>query len=102
MYLAIMILVLVLAIALSTSTILVSQLRMAREIGNSVIAFFAADTGIERGLYEGQSVPLGNLENGASYDVQFIPPGPECSTPYYCLKSVGLYQKTRRAIEVGR
>jgi hypothetical protein len=41
---------LILAIALGISSLIVSQMKIAREIGNSVVAFFAADTGIEKFL----------------------------------------------------
>lgn len=101
MFLVIMIMVGILAIALGVSTILVGQLKMIKGIGDSVVAFYAADTGIERGLYE-ETNSYGYLENGATYNVQILPPGLECGSPYYCLKSVGTYKDARRAIEVGR
>jgi len=50
LYLAIVIMVILLAIVLSITTILVGQLKMIREMENSVIAFYAADTGIEEVL----------------------------------------------------
>lgn len=101
LYLALMIMTLILAISLGISTILVSQIKMIRGMGDSIMAFYAADTGIERALSEGQVVS-GNLENGASYNVQVLLPGPDCSGQNYCLKSVGVFRETRRAIEITR
>jgi len=101
LYLALMIMTLILAISLGISTILVSQIKMIRGMGDSIMAFYAADTGIERALFEGQAVS-GNLENGASYNVQILLPGPDCSAQNYCLKSVGVFKETRRAIEIIR
>jgi len=52
LFLSIIILAILLAISLGMSTILLSQMRMISGIGNSVIAFYAADTGAEKVLYE--------------------------------------------------
>jgi hypothetical protein len=52
LYLALMIMTVLLAIGLGISTIILFQLRMIRGMGDSVKAFCAADTGIERILYE--------------------------------------------------
>jgi len=52
LYLTILILSIVLAICLGMGTILVSQIKMISSMGDSVKAFFAADTGMERILYE--------------------------------------------------
>jgi Tfp pilus assembly protein PilX len=52
LYLAIMIMSILLAIVLGMSAILFHQLKMIGEMGNSVVAFYAADTGIERALYD--------------------------------------------------
>lgn len=41
----------VLAVVLSISTLLYSELKVIRNIGNSVVAFYAADSGIEKVLY---------------------------------------------------
>lgn len=50
-YLVSIVIILVLAIGLGTAGLLVSQIRVLRGMGHSVIAFHAADTGIERFLY---------------------------------------------------
>lgn len=100
--LSVLILAILLAIALGVSTILVSQFRMLQNMEYSVQAFFAADTGIERALFEEQSLS-GALPNGASYQVQFFVPGTgDCEGENYCLKSVGVFRGTRRALEITR
>ncbi len=52
LYLSIMIMVILLSIVLGMSGILLGQLKMMKGIENSVIAFYAADTGIEKVLEE--------------------------------------------------
>ena len=52
LYLALMTMIIVLAIGLGITTIIISQMRMIRGMGDSVVAFHAADTGIEKILYE--------------------------------------------------
>jgi len=51
-YLGIIILIIILAIGIGVSTIMLSQLKVIRRMGKSVIALNAADSGIERILYE--------------------------------------------------
>ena len=50
LYLAVIIMLILLAIALGVSTILIGQIKTIRGMGNSVSAFYAADTGIETEL----------------------------------------------------
>jgi len=81
-------------------------MKMIKGMGDSVIAFYAADTGIERALYEDATPPQtfpGSLD-GASYIASVISPGSEgCSSNVnYCIKSVGIYKETRRAVQVNR
>lgn len=52
LYLALVIMGILLALALGISTILVGQIKITKGMGDSVIAFYAADTGIERELFE--------------------------------------------------
>lgn len=105
LYLAIIVMAVILGIALGISAILLAQIKMIRGMGDSVVALYAADTGIERVLKEGASAS-GVLDNGASYTATKINAGnPGCSSPpasFYCIKSVGTYKGTRRAIEVIR
>jgi len=112
LYLAIVIMVILLAAVLGVTTILVGQLRMIKEMENSVVAFYAADTGIEEvlkviihdvgvpdpryPLAAGTYTPVGD----ASYYVEVFLPGAGCTASLYCVRSVGIYKETRRAIEV--
>lgn len=104
---ALLIMTLILGISLGISTILLQQLKMIREIGNSVIAFYAAETGIEEILVSKENPSSScikdspcELNNGATYYLIINPAGPACSSTNYCLKSIGIFKKTRRGIEV--
>ena len=84
LFLVIIILAIILAIVFGLSTISVSQIKITRWIGDSVVAFYAADTGIEKVLgpalkyvVEGSSslqpeYPFSSLENNASYEVKTV------------------------------
>lgn len=54
------IMIIILAVVLSISILLYSELKVIRNIGNSVVGLYAADSGIEKVLY---------------YDRQVVPPG---------------------------
>ena len=112
LYLAVVIMVILLSAVLGVTTILVGQLRMIKEMENSVVAFYAADTGIEEvltviihdvgdpeiryPLVAGTYTPVGD----AFYYVDVLSPGVDCTASLYCVQSVGIYKETRRAIEV--
>lgn len=107
-----MIISILLAIVLGMGTILLGQLKVIKGMENSIMAFYAADTGIERVLIDRNSpfnISETILPNGAKYEVfvykgREILGGPEgnCTGAglHYCIKSVGVYKETRRAIEV--
>jgi hypothetical protein len=100
---AVFIMSILMAISFGISAILISQIKMLGEIGHSVVAFYAADSGIEEILLNRDS-PLNidetTLANGATYEVFVTPAGGDCLADYYCIKSIGEYQKTKRAIEI--
>jgi len=115
LYFALAILAVVFGISLGLSAMLISQIRMTREMGDSVVAFYAADTGIEHALKTiridgelGKMEELGEIEvpiNGekATYQVEVSDPGdPEknCEAENLCIKSVGKYRNVKRAIEI--
>lgn len=108
LYFAILIMAILLAAALGLSTISFLQVRMVKGMGHSVIAFYAADTGIERELYEenGTGTPpyIGNLGGGITYKVTILDHGEgECPLDArYCVESVGSFQGVRRAIRIRR
>jgi len=114
----IIIMTVVLAIGTGISTIFIQQGQMMTEIGYSVIAFYAADAGIERVLMM-QPTPTveENLDAdvyGASYKVSVrcgknvipaaCPAGlvidSTCNGLNYCMKSIGSYKTVKRAIEI--
>jgi len=123
-YLALMIMLILLTIALGINAIIASQIRIIRGMGYSVVALYAADTGIEMVLLERagptQSSYSGYLDlnnNGDGPDegdasfaadvvqpitgtVPGIPQDPTCTADNYCIKSVGRYRETKRAIEI--
>lgn len=73
-----------LLIVLATSVIIIAELKASRNIGDSIVAFYAADAGAERCLYELQpavgGLACGNtdkkpyqdfLSNGAKYIIDY-------------------------------
>jgi len=112
LYLAFMIMTMLLAIAFGLSTIFLGQTKMIRTMGYSVTAFYAADAGIERILMDRESpIDLSDYldlnDNGVQddddsfYDVSvFSSDDPACPADNFCIKSIGKYKETRRAIEI--
>jgi len=105
LYLALLILGILLAIGLTISAILLGQIRMIKGMGDSVIAFYAADTGIEKVLINRTDPSSLNgysatLDNNASYVITVLSPSLECDADNYCIRSVGAYKGIKRAIEV--
>ena len=100
-YLAAVTLMIVLAVALGISLMSVYQLKGLNEAGDSVIAFAAAETGIE---YAELNITTSNVTYGpiavgnASYSLASSMCGP--SLQYLCFKSIGTYNGTQRAIMV--
>jgi len=107
LYIAFLIMTILLSIALSMSTILVSEIKTMREMGKSVIAYYAAETGIEQELKQGHLPPFGPEQGSigtASYSVSVVFPGSNgCPAEInYCIKSVGTYKGVKRAIMISR
>ncbi len=105
--LAILILALILGVALGLNTILLQQIRMTREMGNSVVALYAADTGIEEALMVRDNPSSSCTQDsqcllgGATYYLSISPTSPpDCVALDYCIKSVGIFKGTRRGIEI--
>jgi len=100
---AVLVMSVVLAIGLGISLILIQQTKMMGEIGYSVVAFYAADNGIEEvlNMTTPANIPETSLSNGAKYQVfvNTTTTDPACTATNYCLKSIGIYKGTRRAIE---
>jgi len=124
LYLTIIIMVILLAIVLGVSAILLGQLKTIKGMENSVVAFYAAETGIEEALYdiyEGKFQPSypQTFVGDASYEVKVVccqegagdcawgdsnscpvglSPDPLCLASHLCVDSVGTYRETKRAI----
>jgi len=117
-YLSVLILSFILSIALGISAIFVTQIKEATKMGDSVIAFFAADSGIERILWKDNVCWNNNppclspcnsncagLQSGTRIDYQF-PLGTDYSYTVQSegngFKAIGIYKGTQRAIEINR
>ena len=123
-YIAIVLTSIILAVGLGMSLILIGQLKMTREIGDSTKAFFAADAGIEMVLNESISDIMANnngdynfvtFDGTADYGYKMevnssptclvcgtIPVDATCTGQYLCYKSKGTYKGITRAIEIKR
>jgi len=86
-----------------------AQIKIIRGIEESVIAFYAADTGIESMLASPTANRSESFPNEASYEAQIrCRPGfspcpfgedPDCTALRFCIKSKGKFRQTQRAIE---
>lgn len=107
LYLAVIIMSIILAMVLGMTTILTGQIKTMRGIENSVIAFYGADTGIERLLKEkGESV-FGEMTIGTEKKVEYTVEKKEGGSvdwcpadKKYCIRSFGTYKQTKRAIKI--
>jgi len=108
LYLTLMFLTAVFVLAVGVSTLFTVRLRTLVDIGDSVPAFYAAETGIERALFErwppssSPSPYAEALDNGASYQVWVMLPGLECVATELCVKSIGDYRNVRRGLKISR
>ena len=80
LYVAFMIMSILLVIGFSISAILVSEIKAMRGMGHSVIAFYAAETGIEKTLYlDNIKIPEGG-DRGLCNICNILGEGYDCST----------------------
>ncbi len=118
---------LILSIGLGLTALLIQGMRITGEIGYSVVAFYAADSGIEEALYDLYQNPSPSAEHSGNLDSAHyqtfakcdrhanpnpdlpdscllgetnIDPNCDGDTLKYCLKSRGSYQRVKRAIEI--
>jgi len=120
--LAVLVSSVLLAVSLGVSAILINQIRMIKGMGDSVVAFYAADNGVEEMLYNlyktvnPEDVYEGFLGEASYYvKAKCCNPGFErciiecpdnfetdsdCETTNFCLNSTGTYNQVKRAIEV--
>lgn len=103
LYFTILLLSMVVGVSFGLNAILISQINVTRGAGNSVLAFYAADSGIEKVLKKRES-PTGDtltLGNGASYVVTVKSSADSgCDADNFCIISRGTYNETTRAIRV--
>jgi len=109
MYITTMIMIVSLGMILGLTVIFVGYLRIIRGMGNSVIAYYAANTGIERILFEDRICTedcLGlispssfseTLTNGARFEATF-----SIRDNREHFESIGIFDRARRAIRVTR
>ena len=105
--LTLMILASILVVALGTASLIIPGIKMSRTQEQSIKAFFAAEAGAERALWEvrknGYAVPdvdtdnifSGSLGNNSAYQVDCA-----LSLPQVTFTSTGSYQQTRRSVAV--
>ena len=127
LYLTVVILSLLLAIALAGSSLLIGQLGRLKSSGNSVLAFYAADAGIERALLidnkncatspsvaeritcvqtgiNGLTSQDKTLANSATFTLEIAPGGSGfCPAgENYCVKSKGVFKDATRTLRISR
>jgi hypothetical protein len=101
---AILLLFILMVGALGFSNVLLLQIRMVSNIGNSVQAYFAAETGIENALYLYSSSSYIDIDEKHVYDGgDATYSTKDCSRDNggnTCFKSTGSFRGTKRSIEV--
>jgi hypothetical protein len=104
LYLTFMIMSILFLISATLTTVLLGQFQIVRDIGNSVVALYAADTGIEKSLMnrnDPEDIDVTILNNGASYKVDVrTSVDPSCDSNNYCIVSTGSFKNTKRSIQI--
>lgn len=109
LYFTIVIMSILLAAVFSIGSLLLVQLKSIKQIGDSVVAYYAADSGAEIALFNAKtghapgSGPNGTL-GAARYETIFFATGtPDCvDGKYYCILSIGDYQGVERRVKITR
>lgn len=84
------IMIIILAAVLSLSVILYSEIRVIKNIGNSVVAFYAADSGVEKLLfYDRQVLPIISEEETAARGLCSMCDFDQTSNPGACVEDPG-------------
>ena len=117
LYLAIVAMTIMLAMVLGLGSLFIGQLKILRGVGQSVIALYAAEAGVEKVLYDDKQVPgsivatchhanhthcPGALANTATYNVTVEVSGGGCAATAYCIESSGVFRNSVRKISVKR
>lgn len=96
--LTVIILSVVILVAVLIANIVIVQLKLSKDIGDSQTAIYAADSGIEWQLYQtrkGVTVASPVMSNGATIETTVTG-----ATPNFTIKSLGSYQSVKRQFEV--
>ena len=114
LYLAILVLTVLMTVAFGIGAVLFRQVELLGGIGDSVAAFYAAETGLEKILYDdkqginivtdcaGPTGCTGSLANSATYKVIVSPGGGGCAGFFYCADTEGTFEQATRAISIER
>jgi len=113
LYLGLLLTTTLIAVGLALITLSILQIKSIKEIGSSLVAFFGADSAIERALYEeskGDDITIctratpcqGNLGQETTYRIVVLSSGQEeCpSDRMRCIETVGIFREVRRAIRI--
>lgn len=107
--LVLMVLAVLIAIGAGISRMLIGRLQIQQEVEKSVVALYAADTGVEAVLVNRNTpadISETLLSNSASYTVTVTTGSllggadPDCVNKYFCITSIGKYKGVQRAIEI--
>lgn len=96
--LTVVILSIVTLIVVLIANIVIVQLRLAKDIGDSQAAIYAADSGVEWQLYQirkGIAVASPAMSNGATVETTVTG-----AAPNFTIKSLGSYNLVKRQFEV--
>ncbi len=94
-----MIMSIMLAIVLGVSTVLYHQMNLTASIGNSLSAFYAAESGIEKTLYLAKTCAGCNLNDSGAFDDRTYSVTIEKSDGVLHIFSTGEYGQASRTIE---
>ncbi len=99
---------LVLMIGIGISFVHLRSIRAIEVTEESIKAFYAADSGLEKTMlqmYSDTDDSLkgedGTLQNDAYFETSIIENGVyDCDAPFYCIDSFGVYGEVKRALRV--
>ncbi len=109
--LTLLILTAILAIAFGVSGLMLGETKISREVPKSLRAYYAAETGIERSLYDARkgagASDIGSPPNCSGSGAVCLDGSDTCYSVDVAtgggtitIKSYGCYKSTRRAVEV--
>jgi len=99
--LAILLLSILLVIGLGISTLMLQQIKLSGQSSQSVVAFYAADSGAERCLYEVRKGSNNCPWADVSLDIPLTKYTVDYTPGTNLIESVGEYRTTVRKLELG-